>query len=210
MPSRSLNLDRNCEYCFLPREVCLCSEARSFFEPFQKTKVLVILHVRELKLPTNTARLLGVCLENFQIKLRGLQALDRPEQRFNAIHDISEAYENLFLFPTEKAEVLTTEMVEKIQKPIKLIVPDGNWKNCSKVFKRELLEGKVRPIKLVPTELSRYRLRKGPRPECLCTFEAVTEALRIIEPNLKLSQNMKKIFEIFVNRKLKAKGIHSI
>ncbi len=89
-----------------------------------------------------------------------------------------------------------------------MIVPDGSWRQASKIYKREPALHKIPIFKLAePLPVSKYFLRREPRPDGFATFEAMAHALGILE-----SQNTKELllnfFDSYVQRTLNSrKGI---
>lgn len=63
----------------------------------------------------------------------------------------------------------------------RLVVPDGNWPQAGKMARRDPLCAGLPTVALTSTRRSAYGLRKSRRPNALCTFEAIAEALRVLE-----------------------------
>jgi DTW domain-containing protein YfiP len=112
----------------------------------------------------------------------------------------------LLLYPSEKAEVLTPEYLSKISRPITLIVPDGSWRQASKVAKRESLLEDVPHVKVFKGSESQYKLRREPKFSGLATFEAIALALGAIEGE-ETQQRLESVFLKMVERTLKSRGI---
>ena len=163
------------------------------------------MHHRERYLTTNTARLARLCLPRCEIRLRGLgpNTLDLSD----LIHE--EGKVSLLLFPSEDAHVLSPEYLEKIKMPIKLIVPDGSWRQASKVAKREAELKNIDRVTLPFIKLSEYRLRREPKDEGLATFEAIARSIGIIEGperGPKIQKLLEDVFRVMVSRTLKSRG----
>lgn len=152
------------------------------------------MHVQELSLPTNTARLAHQCLSNSQLILRGGHEHFAVEDEFK----VADTHP-LFLYPDQDAVDLTSEFLSTIKKPIQLIVPDGTWKQAKKFKRREKSFNSIQSVKIPYNGGSIYTMRKQKSPEGLCTFEAIAKALEIIE-NKKAEQHLMKILRIMVNR----------
>jgi DTW domain-containing protein len=181
-------------------EICLCQEIAAFRQQHRaQTRVVVLMHHREEHLTTNTAHLATLLLPHCELYIRGEenQPLD-PEQ----ILDSSKT--PLFLYPSEDARHLTPELLLELKKPPYLIVPDGSWRQASKVARRESFLKDVARVTLVADAPSRYRLRREPKTEGLATFEAIARALGVLE-DPALRAEMERIFELMVERTLKSR-----
>ena len=130
----------------------------------------------EIHSTTNTGRLATLALPNSEIRLRGEK--DKPAVLGDLVTQDRTA---LFLFPSEEARVLTPALRDSLVGPFTLIVPDGNWRQASKVNRREPALKQAIPVKLPPGPPSRYGLRKAPRAECLSTMEAIAQAFGVLE-----------------------------
>jgi len=163
------------------------------------------MHVRELSLTTNTARLACMALKNSEMRYRGergkvLDCSDLKE---------SETHLPLLLFPSDDAQVLSAEWLSTWMKPgqkVSLIVPDGNWRQCGKVANRVPGLESITRVKLPPGALSEYRLRQEPRPECLCTYEAIERALGIFEGK-GIEEKLHHFFRLKQDRTLWSRGV---
>jgi DTW domain-containing protein len=203
--------DGRCGTCYMRQEKCICA---SIPKLDNKTKLTVIMHHRESHKTTNTARLAHLSLTNSQIILRGL-----PHQPL----DLAPVWDTekeipLFLTLSDKSEVLTPELLTKLQaqhslksgadkappKSFHLIVPDGNWRQASKMGKREKSLQKIQWVKLPPGPPSRYRLRHEHLEEGMATMEAIARAIGIIE-NSTLQNELEQIFELMVERTLETR-----
>jgi len=163
------------------------------------------MHVRELSLTTNTARLAHMALKNSEIRLRGErdQSLDCTDLKE------TQSVLPLLLFPSEDAHELNSEFLSTHLKPgqrVALIVPDGNWRQCGKVANRVPGLQSMMRVKLAPGALSEYRLRQEPRPECLCTFEAIERALGVLEGK-NVEEKLHVFFRLKQDRTLWSRGV---
>ena len=195
-PGRSVYRDR-CETCASYRPLCICAIAPKFK---LRTRVVVIMHHREIPLTSNTSQLARLTLENFDLKIRGLK--DSPADLAGVIPPESQP---LLLFPTEQSVELSPEYLKSFDRPITLIVPDGSWRQARKVSFREPELRGVPHIRLPLGAKTEYRLRRGKREDGLCTFEAIARALGMIE-NAEVQRELEKIFKIKVERTLWSRG----
>lgn len=141
-----------------------------------RTRISLVVHAKELKRTTNTGRLAIEALSNSQMYIRGLgrEALDLS----SLIHN---DYETLLLYPSDDAMELTPEYVQKLNKPLHLIVPDGNWRQASKVhYRHKELDGVPRVFLKNPTP-SQHHMRLETVPEGMATLEAIALAISATE-----------------------------
>lgn len=176
--------------------LCICA---SIPRLETRTSVIVLMHHREVKMPTNTGRLAHRCLVGSRLVLRGLK--DAPaelEDRF--------AGTPLLLHPTEDAVTLGEDFQARIPPPYTLIVPDGSWRQASKMGSREESLQAIQRVKLPSSEPSRYRLRKETKPGGLATIEAIARALGFLE-SPAVEEALESIFALMVERTLRSRGV---
>ncbi len=166
------------------------------------TRVLMLMHVREVTLPTNTARLAVRALPDSEIRLRG--GLD---QRLNTDGFALPERQSLLLYPSDEAQELNAETLARFNgKPITLIVPDGSWRQARKVAVREPSLHGIPQVKLPAGPPSRYRLRKEPNEQSVSTFEAIARALGVIE-GAYAQRLLEDLFDMRVERTLWSRGM---
>lgn len=165
------------------------------------TKLVLIIHNREVRKPTNSGGLAARCLQNSAVYVRGAIGHLVPYD------DILAAPEKkLLLFPDPDAQPLTPEFCASLTGPLNLIVPDGNWRQAS-VVRSKLPEDQIQVVRLPPGEFTRYQLRREARerPEGLATLEAIARAYHALE-GPHVSEPLMDIFDIFVQRTLWSRG----
>jgi DTW domain-containing protein YfiP len=162
-----------------------------------RTRVVLFIHRSEDLKSTNTGRLATECLPNSEVLVRGQETHENP--RFTCHSDELP----LLLFPHEGATPLT-EFVSSAQ-PLVLIVPDGTWRQASKVRNRVPgLEG-VRCVSLPAGPPSAYRLRFEAHRDGLATMEAIARALGILEGD-HIQRALDNVFRAVVERTLWSRG----
>jgi DTW domain-containing protein YfiP len=165
-----------------------------------RTRLLLVIHRAEDRKPTNTGRLAAECLVNSEVVVRGHEEADRGPLR------ILEGSRPILLFPAEDAVPLST-LAEAIDGPVTLIVPDGNWRQASKV--RARVPGLKRvPCATLPASPERpsvYRLRSEAHAHGLATIEAIARALGILE-GPEVERALEVPFRAMVERTLWARG----
>jgi DTW domain-containing protein YfiP len=162
-----------CLKCFLHKDRCICEGIPRLS---LHTRISLVVHAKELKRTTNTGRLAIEALTNSQMYVRGLgtEALDLSSL-------ISSDYETVLLYPSEEASELTPEYVQQLAKPIHLIVPDGNWRQASKVHYRHKELEDVPRVFLKNPNPSQHHMRLETVPEGMATLEAIAHAITVIE-----------------------------
>jgi DTW domain-containing protein YfiP len=173
---------------------CFCAEITRIET---RTRVSILIHAKELKRTTNTGRLATLALTNSSLLVRGLR-----DQEIDAAHlvDASE-YEPVLFFPSEDAVELAPS-----SRPVHLIVPDGNWRQASKVNTRYPEFDGIRRVKISAVNTATHFLRKETTPEGMATLQAIAEALGILESRAVRDQLM-TVYNLKLMRTLKARGV---
>ncbi len=173
--------------------LCICGLAPKLSI---KAKIIVLLHMRERSRPTNTGRLLKLAIPDLEVRIRGDKDIPMDSEGL-----VTEDREALLFYPSDRAIELSSEFLKTINKPITLIVPDGSWRQASKVSKRVEILKSVTHVKLPLGPIPQYRLRKETKPGGLSTFEAVARALGIIE-GLEVQEKLEELFKVLAERTL--------
>jgi DTW domain-containing protein len=185
-----------CPVCLLHKKICICGIIEKIS---LKTRITLILPQKELLRMTNTGRLAALCLHNHKvIEKNGTGTEYKPEEI------ISNDYTNLILYP-EAAQKLAKPFIEKLTKPVNLIIPDGTWKQTRKIFRSEKLLHPVMRVSLPEENPDFYFLRKPQKEFYFSTFEAIIRALGIIE-NEEVYIKLKTILDEMITRLLKNNG----
>jgi DTW domain-containing protein len=180
-----------CIRCRMHAHLCVCDLVPTLET---RTRVVFVVHRSENRKSTNTARLAAACLANSHLVVRGLLG-EPPRVAWDP------ASRPLVLFPSPDATTLTAG--EKA--PTTLIVPDGTWRQASKMPRRIPELRDVPCVALPPGPPSAYRLRRRPRETGLATIEAVARALGILEgPEIEAA--LDRVFRAMVERTLRSRG----
>lgn len=155
---------------------------------------MIVMHHVETRRASNTGRLAARILAA-DVRIRGTQGPaprePMPEGR------------RLLLFPAATARQLSAE--DGRRGPVVLVVPDGNWKQASRVLHRDEAAAGAEIVTLPAGAPSRYRLRRRPNEGALSTFEAIARALSILEtPEIEVA--MMRALDLFVERTLVLRG----
>ena len=153
-------------------------------------RLVLMIHHRELKKPSNTGMVAVRCLENSEYHTIGL--LDRPMNYLDVIH---EDVTNLMLFPSPDATTLTPEFCQTLSKPLRLIVPDGNWGQATRMGRRILQQTNIPCVTLPDSGPTKYELRRESedRPQGLATCEAIARAYTLLE-SVQAGQHIQDAF----------------
>jgi DTW domain-containing protein YfiP len=162
-----------CTGCWMHKTRCFCADIPLLT---LKTKVCLVVHSKELKRTTNTGRLAVRALTNSEMRIRGSERVPLD------LSDLLDAqYQPLLFYPTDDGAELTKELIASFDRPVLLIVPDGNWRQASKINSRHPELSTVPRVK-ISTELhSQYHLRAENTPAGMATLQAIGYALQIIE-----------------------------
>ena len=156
--------------------------------------MVIVMHHVETRRASNTGRLAARIL-GADVRLRGTRTpiprAPMPEGR------------RLLLFPAATARVLREE--DGRRGPVVLVVPDGNWKQASRVMHRDEDAIGAEIVTLPAGPPSRYRLRRRPNEGALSTFEAIARALAILE-DPSIEGEMMRALDLFVERTLVLRG----
>jgi DTW domain-containing protein len=186
-----------CPECFLHLDNCICSLIPCLD---LKTKVLLLVHAKELKRTTNTGRLAVKALKNSEMIIRGLD-----HERLDLTSRLTSNYQSLLFYPSADASELTKEFLNQFDRPIQLLVPDGNWRQASKVhFRHPELKGIPR-VKISKANESLFHLRAEATEEGMATLEAIAEALKIIEGEA-VFKSLNDLYQAKLKATLKGRG----
>jgi DTW domain-containing protein len=162
-----------------------------------RTRLVLVIHRIEARKPSNTGRLAAECLPNSEVWVRG--HAEAP----SAPLDVDAASDAVFLFPHEGARSLVEFAGSR--RPITLIVPDGTWRQASKVRQRVPGLRDIPCVSLPPDAPSIYRLRAEAHDHGLATIEAIARAMGILE-GVHVRRALEHVFRAMVERTLWARG----
>lgn len=191
--SRRANAHLRCKRCRLHESLCICALMPRIET---RTRLVLVIHRYEDRKPTNTGRLAAECLVNSEVVVRGHEA--QPSVPIS----LPPGARPILLFPHEDA--VPIEQLARSTRPVTLIVPDGTWRQASKVKSR--VPGlKDVPCVYVRGEPSDYRLRVDAQPTGLATIEAIARALGVLEGE-SVQKTLERVFRTMVERTLWARG----
>jgi DTW domain-containing protein YfiP len=162
-----------------------------------RTRLVLIIHRYEDRKPTNTGRLAVQCLANSETIVRGHES--RPTPPFLS----PPGTQPLLLFPYEGAMPLA-ELATPAT-PVTLIVPDGNWRQASKVRNRVPGLRDIPCVRLPVSAPTTYRLRTETHEAGLATIEAIARAMGLLEGD-HVERALTLVFRAMVDRTLWSRG----
>ncbi|MBC7852415.1 MAG: DTW domain-containing protein [Pirellulaceae bacterium] len=194
---RRLVSQHRCPSCEIRRPLCYCELIPQIT---LRTRVIILMHVAEESLTTNTARLAAKALLNSDLRIRG-----RKEECSSTDDFVQSGRTSLLLYPSPNAVELSAHFVSTLNSPVNLIVPDGSWSQTRKFVRREASLAGIRHVKLPKGRASEYRLRIQPQADGLCTLEAIARSLGILE-SCETQQRLEALLRVMVERTLWSRG----
>lgn len=186
-----------CPRCEIRKPLCFCDAIPQI--PLA-TRLVIVMHVAEEVLTTNTARLAAKALPNSEIRIRGRR------ERMATAGLVEDGRQSLLLYPSPRACELNSDLVARLTGPVTLIVPDGSWSQTRKMVRREPALAMIPHVKLPPGPPSEYRLRIQPSDKSLCTLEAIARAMGILESR-EVQDRLESLLRVMVERTLWSRGM---
>ncbi|MGC4063584.1 MAG: tRNA-uridine aminocarboxypropyltransferase [Polyangiaceae bacterium] len=189
MRSRTpLTLEGHCRRCYLRSEHCMCAVLP---QVECETEVVIVRHVVESRLTSNTGRLAALCLPRCHIiEYGGGPDFDDTQ------------------LPTTDAVLLypgPTVPASELPRPRHIVVLDATFRQARRMYKRiSALRGLPQLALQAPTVVPQ-RLRTPPHPDGMSTIEAIAEALALIE-NPDRKPPLLRCYEEFVLRASRQRG----
>ncbi len=189
-----------CPRCGLNPALCICDLIPTLN---LVTRVLLVVHAKELKRTTNSGRLALEALTNSSLKIRGIIG-----ENLDLTPDLTTGYQSLLFYPSEDARELNSDFMKTIKKPVQLIVPDGNWRQASKVATRHQELNDIPRVKITTPNTALHHLRAESTEYGMSTLEAIAKALGVIEgPEAEAA--LTRLYRAKLEATLKGRGIIS-
>ncbi len=192
--SRRANGEHRCDKCRMHQTLCVCTMLPKIET---RTRLVLVIHRLEVRKTTNTGRLGTMCLPNSETLVRGHEHEAEPTATWPV------GSQPLLLFPFDDAVPITE--YAKSECPITLFVPDGNWRQASKVRKRLPGLADVPCVSLPKGEREPRRLRVESREDGLATIEAIARAFGVLEGQA-VEDALLFVFRAMVERTLWTRG----
>jgi DTW domain-containing protein YfiP len=193
--SRRDNAGARCQRCRLHDSLCLCGLIPRLDT---RTRLVLVIHRREDRKPTNTGRLATECLPNSEVIVRG-DAESHPASPAAW----SPTAQPLLLFPDRDAVPLAR--FAGSPRPVTLVVPDGTWRQASKVRQRIPWLRDVPSVSIEHDAPTAYRLRNESRDHGLATMEAIARAFGVLE-GASVRIALERVLRVLVERTLWSRG----
>jgi DTW domain-containing protein len=165
-----------------------------------ETRVVLIMHYKELAKTTATGPLALAALVNSELHVHGRR--DEPVE-LEPMHD--EQRRVLVLFPQAGARPLSEAFRNDDPRPVTLVVPDGSWRQASRISRRIGAVARAQPVTLPPGPTTRWGVRRETHPEGLATFEAIARALGYLE-SAEVQRVLESSFERMVTATYQNRG----
>jgi DTW domain-containing protein len=157
------DLAGHCPRCLLQLEVCVCGVLPRVVAA---TEILLVRHVTELMLTSNTGRFAALSLPNSRILSYG------GGQEFDAA-PLAEPGTAL-LYCSGPARPLAFV-------PRRLVVLDGSFRQARRMYKRIAALRDLPELTLAAPAVTPTRLRQPTQPDGMSTIEAIAGALSLLE-----------------------------
>lgn len=186
-----------CPGCALHKTLCICSMIPNLD---LRTRLSLVVHAKELKRTTNTGSLALKALKNSSMYVRGegRDALDLSSA-------LCDDYQSLLFYPSADSVLLTKEYLKSFNKPIHLIVPDGNWRQASKVHIRHKELSGIPRVMISDESQSKNYMRIESKPEGMATLQAIAYAMRVIEGE-EVYQSLISLYNVKLRATLRGRG----
>jgi DTW domain-containing protein YfiP len=168
------------------------------------TRVVLVMHRREVSKPTATGPLALLALANSELRVHGHREspVDLRDLAGGGTRRV------LALYPAEGARPLARGFAAADPRPITLVVPDGSWRQASKAVRRLPGLESAEAVTLPPGPPTRYRLRREPKDGGLATFEAIARVLGFLESE-EVQLTLEALFERMVETTLATRAMPS-
>ena len=181
----------SCMSCRLRRDGCVCAHA-----PHLRisTRLIVIIHSKEWRRTTNTGHFARLAIQGAEVRLHG-----SPKRKVSSAGLESASASTLVLYPGRGAEPLSPAFIASLARPLTLLVPDGNWNQAQHMMRRLPMLRDARPVCLDGPGLDLQCLRRNRVADRMSTFEAIAQALGILEDH-QIEDDLLKFFRHVLNR----------
>lgn len=180
-----------CYGCHRPIDRCFCNRIPVIDN---RTRVLIVQHMRERFHPFNTARIVRRSLLNSNL------LVDHNDRLADLLSKTALTPDTGLLYPGPGSQLLDDLPVA--QRPKQLVVLDGTWHH-SKTLVRDIPQLQRLPrYRLAPSEPSRYCIRREPDVLFLSTVEATVAALRFLEPETQGFDELLAAFDTMIQSQL--------
>lgn len=164
-----------------------------------RPRFVILMHPLEARHPVGTGRLAHRSLSNSTLWV-GSEFKENSELGF-LVRDPK--VQPLLLFPGPRSRNLTRMTAEErafvfegSREPV-VIVIDATWDLAQKMLHHSPPLQSIERVSFESQSLSRFEIRKQPKPECLSSIEAIERVIELVnglESAKQQSQNMMRLF----------------
>jgi DTW domain-containing protein YfiP len=122
---------------------------------------------------------------------------------------ISADYRSVLFYPSDDAVELNLDFMQQNPLPIQLIVPDGNWRQASKVYSRHPELAGLEKVKISSANLAENHLRKEHFAEGMSTLQAIALALGVTE-GADVMEALMQVYNLKLKRTRQGRGVKSV
>lgn len=181
------------------RSLCICDEIRKVDV---RSHLCVVMHRDEAIKTTNTGSLAARILTNSSVMVHGQRGATLPSPDMHGRR-------GLVLFPSSEAKPLdaATHAPRLTGTPVTLFVPDGTWRQATKMGRRVPWLLDMEPVCLPEGGAeTAYHLRRETKNGGLATAEAIARAFGVLE-GLEVQRELERVFRLMVERTLFSRGL---
>src|SRR5262245_59783258 len=185
-----------CERCWQRIGTCLCADIGRVAN---RTEVLILRHAKEIWRTSNTARIASLALERCEVIEVGMRDDDRDRFEQRVRDALAQPGKSYLLYPGPVTAIPRAEETKETKEPIRLVVPDGSWRQARRMLQRVPGLAELPRISLAAPKDTALRLRRPSVADGLSTIEAIARALGAIEGE-DASQHLCALYEKMVAR----------
>ena len=188
--ARPRDIHTHCLTCYMRRPICICPVLP---QVQTKTEFIILRHIWEAERPSNTGRLVALCLPNARIvpcgggTRVGLTPLDES---------ILAQPATWLLWPDGHAT--QTDAPDFIP-PGRVVVLDATWHQARRLFRQTPALRALPRLALPAPVHPRERLRDQQRPDGMSTLEAVAAAVALLEGR-HVAEPLERLYDEVVRR----------
>ena len=183
--------NQRCYGCYRPIDRCFCANIPCIEN---KTRVLILQHMRERFHPFNTARIVRRALANSEL------IAQHSSQLIATLSTLDLSFSTGLLYPGIHARSLDT--LTPSEQPKQLVILDGTWHHAKTLIRDIPILQSLPRYSFVSTAPSRYRIRREPNLAFLSTLEATVTALLCLEPETLGLNSLLAAFDLMIDNQL--------
>lgn len=163
-----IDLAGHCPRCLLNTAICLCQDVPRVMT---RTRIVIVRHVAELRLTSNTARFAALALPNARILEHGGGThFDDRELTHPG---------TMLLYSASPRPPLAPPRLDP--PPRRLVVLDGSFRQARRMYKKLTALRSLPELALPIPAVAPIRLRVPPHQAGMSTLEAIAHALCLLE-----------------------------